>query len=109
MTQQAKQALIQLIESLLIMALISGIISASAAISTSGKLDWQLIGWLFGASFLFSLGHGIAAYFKTLPSSQEAQLGIAIDALITALEKRFPATQAPLQGGAATPSQEKQP
>lgn len=104
MSQQAKQALIQLIESLLITALIAGIISASAAISTHGTLDWQLIGWLFATSFLYSLGHGIAAYFKTIPGSQEAQLGMAIDALITALEKRYPT---PLQGGSAP--QEKQP
>lgn len=104
MSKQAEQALLQLVESLLITALIAGIISASAAISAGGALDWQLIGWSFGTCFIFSLGHGIAAYFKTVPSSQEAQLGPAIDALITALEKRYP----PLQGGSQG-TQEKQP
>jgi hypothetical protein len=95
MSQQTEQALLQLIESLLITALITGIISASAAIATNGSINWQLVGFLFGTSFLFSLGHGVAAYFKTVPDSQEAQLGVVIDALITALEKRYP----PLQGG----------
>lgn len=105
MSQQAKQALLQLVESLLITALITGIISASAAISTSGTLDWQLIGWLFGASFLFSLAHGIAAYFKSIPGSQEQQLGVAIDALIAALEKRFPLAQPTQPTTTATPLQ----
>lgn len=94
MGKQTEQALLQLVESLLITALITGIISASAAIAADGSINWQLVGFLFGTSFIFSLGHGIAAYFKSVPSSQEAQLGAVVDALIAALEKRYP----PLQG-----------
>jgi|SRR6266568_260635 len=103
MSKQTEQALLQLVESLLITALITGIIGASAAISAGGWINWQLVGFLFGTSFLFSLGHGVAAYFKVASNSQEVQLGIAVDALITALEKRYP----PLQG-VSTP-QEKTP
>ena len=94
MGKQAEQAFLQLAESLLITALITGVVGASAAIAADGSINWQLVGFLFGTSFIFSLGHGVAAYFKTVPNSQEAQLGIAVDALLTALEKRYP----PLQG-----------
>ena len=102
MSKSAEQALLQLAESLLITALISGMIGASAAISDGGTINWQLVGFLFGTSFLFSLGHSIAAYFKAIPNSQEAQLGIAVDALLTALEKRYP----PLQGGSQDQTKE---
>ena len=96
MSKQTEQALIQLAESLLITAFISALLTAAAAIPTNGVLNWRLIGFMFGLSFLFSLGHGISAYFKTQPSAQLVDLGVAIEAFVSVVESRF--TAIPLQG-----------
>jgi len=103
MSKQAEQAILQLAESLLITAFISALLSAAAAIPTNGALDWRIIGFMFGLAFLYSLGHGIAAYFKTQPSAQFVDLGVAIEAFTSAIENRF--TAIPLQGNSTQATQ----
>jgi hypothetical protein len=71
MSQAQQQAyiagLFQLLESLIITALIAGIVAASSTLSDNGKIDWQVTGGAFAIAFLFSLAHGLATYLKMLP------------------------------------------
>lgn len=99
MSKQTEQALIQLAESLLITSFISALLSAAAAIPANGALNWRLVSFMFGLAFLFSLAHGIAAYFKTQPDAQLVDLGVAIEAFTAAIEQRF--TAIPLQGNSS--------
>jgi hypothetical protein len=67
--QQASIAgLLQLLESLIITALIAGIVAASSTLSDNGRIDWQVTGGAFAIAFLFSLAHGFATYLKMLPA-----------------------------------------
>lgn len=106
MTPQARRALLQLLESLFITSLISGLLTATDVIDTNGKLNWSFIALVTVISFVFSLAHGVAAYFKTQPDQQEQLVGAAVDAFIAALEKRY--GTATLQNEKQT-YQEKQP
>jgi hypothetical protein len=89
MKQATTAALIQLLESMIITAIIAGIVAASSTLSDNGKINWTITGGAFGLAFLFSLAHSFAAYVKMLPAPNSVsmdQLGSVLDGFITKLQ-----------------------
>ena len=87
-----RQALIQLVESMIITAFIAGLLSIAPLIETDGPLDWGKIGLFFLFAVLFSLAHSAVAYFKTT----NMEFGTVLEQVVNALEKRY--STPPLQG-----------
>ena len=87
-----QRALIQLIESMIITAIIAGIFSIAPLIESDGPLDWGKIGLFFLFAVIFSLAHSAVAYFKTT----NLELGTVLEQVVNALGQRYRAT--PLQG-----------
>ena len=93
----AQRALLQLLESLLISAIIAGLFSASTLIMANGPIDWNRVAYTFGLAAVISVGHSLTAYFR--PS--DVPLSEVIDGLVQAVEKRYqtqpiPGIQGPL-------------
>jgi hypothetical protein len=82
-------------ESFVITALLTAFASAGAAAINSGNIDWSMIGFLFTVCLIYSIAHGIVAYFKPTPEQQN-DLKQAVERLISAIERLQPP---PLQGG----------
>lgn len=80
-----QRALLQLLESLFITAIIAGLFSASTLITTDGPIDWHQVLYAFSLAVAFSIAHGLVAYFK--PS--DLTLSEVIDAMYQALERRY--------------------
>jgi hypothetical protein len=93
MKTPTQQALIQLIESILLSASIAGLVSVEPLIAGTGPVDWHVVLTTFGLATAFSIAHSVAAYFK--PSQPD--LGAALSAIVDELEKRYgyPAQNAP--------------
>lgn len=81
----AQRALIQLVESLLISALVAGIAAITPMLAGSGAIDWQQTANIFFLAVIFSIAHGVVAYFKT----SNADLANALETIIDLLEKRM--------------------
>src|SRR5437016_11125530 len=82
-----QRAILQFVDSLLITAIIAGFFSIAAAIAGNGPIDWKQVLLSFALAFVFSVAHSIAAYFK---ASSQPDVGIALDAVLQELEKRYP-------------------
>jgi len=95
----SQQALIQFIESIVITAIIAGIVSVSSAITGSGPINWHEVWLNFGLAVAFSLAHSLTAYLKALPSNTQTGqpdligLGAAIEALTNIVQQRVQPTQ----------------
>lgn len=107
-TTPSQKAIAQFIESLIITAIIAGLVSASALLTGTGAINWQEVGVSFGLAFAFSLAHGFTAYIKNVPSPDQAQsaaLSSTLDALITEIQRRTGLVSASIQAStSATPS-----
>lgn len=104
MKQATNAALIQLVESIIITAIIAGIVAASSTLTNGGAIDWQITGGVFALAFLFSLAHSLTAYIKTLPAPNNVSmddLGTVLDDFVTRIEKSL---QASMPQKAAGPS-----
>jgi hypothetical protein len=102
-----QQALIQFVESIVITAIIAGIVSISSALTGTGAINWREVGLNFGLAVAFSLAHSLTAYLKAMPATGQidlAGLGAAIEALTGIAQQRVqPAqTQAKPIAAAAT-------
>lgn len=75
MNTQTQRALIQLVESLVISAAVSALISIDPLL-TGTNANWRVIGVTFGAAFVIALAHGVVAYFKA-----PAQIAVATQAM----------------------------
>lgn len=85
-----QQAFIQFIESILITAIIAGLVSISGLITGTGPLNWTQVGIDFGLAVAFSLAHSLAAYLKALPApSQQTGQAIDLNILGTVLDDLF--------------------
>ncbi len=93
MSSKTQQALIQLLESMAITALIAGLFSIGTILAGNGPIDWRQVGIAFGLAVAFSLAHSLATYFK---ASNQVELGTAIEAVIDAIEQRFGALAQPI-------------
>lgn len=88
----SQKAIAQFIESLIITAIIAGLVSASALLTGTGTINWQEVGISFGLAFAFSLAHGLAAYLKNVPSPDQAQMAMlssTLDGLVTDIQRRI--------------------
>lgn len=94
-TTPAKRATIQFVESLLISALLTGCFVIAPLIESTSPINWQQIIVSFLFAVLWSLIHGVVAYFKPY----NAQVSI-IETVLDAVERRIhpimPTPQNPL-------------
>jgi hypothetical protein len=99
MKTPTQQALIQFIESIIITAIIAGIVSISSVVTGTGPLNWHEATLNFGLAVAFSLAHSVAAYLKAQPATSIdlVGLGAAIDALVSKVQNTQPATVQPAQ------------
>lgn len=86
-----QRAAIQLFESLLITGFIAGAVAIIPLLNGPSDIHWPQILFLFLFAFLFSLGHGIAAYLKPA----QPDLSAALEAILDALERRYQHEQPP--------------
>ncbi len=93
LTPAQQRALVQLIESMIITAIIAGFFSIAPLIESDGPLDWGKIGLFFLFAVIFSLAHSAVAYFK----ATNLEVGTVLEQVVNALEKRY--SVPPLQGG----------
>jgi len=75
----------QLIRSILITAIIAGLVSAGTLITTDGPIDWNRIIYTFGLAVAFSVAHSVAEYFRPT----DVALSDVVEAVTQAFEKRF--------------------
>lgn len=88
-----QKALLQFVKAMLITAIIAALSALIPLIDGAGSINWRRAALAFALAFAYSAGHSIATY---LSASNEADLGTVIEAVISALEKRY--QTAPLQG-----------
>jgi hypothetical protein len=89
MKTPTQQALIQLVESILLSASIAGLVSVEPIIAGTGPIDWRVVLTTFGLATAFSIAHSVAAYFKPA----QPNLGAALSAIVDELEKRYQPAQ----------------
>lgn len=86
-----QQALVQFIESIIITAIIAGIVSIATALTGTGAINWREVGLNFGLAVAFSLAHSLTAYLKAMPATGQidlAGLGAAIETLTGIAQQR---------------------
>lgn len=107
MKTPSQQALIQFLESIIITAIIAGIVSLSSVAISTGPFNWHTAGLSFGLAVAFSLAHSVAAYLKAQPATSIdlVGLGTAIDVLVGKVQNIQPQVQ-PAQ---VTPAATAQP
>lgn len=83
-TTPAQRATIQFVESLLISALITGCFAIAPLIETMGPINWYQIIAYFLFAVLWSLIHGVVAYFR--PYNPQVSI---IETVLDAVERRI--------------------
>lgn len=94
-TTPTRRAVIQTTESLLISASVAGCFAVAPLIESTGPINWYQITLAFLLAVLWSLAHGVVAYFK--PYNQQVSI---IETVLDAVERRIqpimPTSQSPL-------------
>lgn len=94
-TTPAQRATIQFVESLLISALITGCFAIAPLIETMGPINWYQIIAYFLFAVLWSLIHGVVAYFRPY-NPQVSIIETVLDAVERRIQPIMPTPQSPL-------------
>jgi uncharacterized membrane protein len=84
-----ERALLKTLQSLLITAIIAGLIAGATYLNNPEPINWQHLGYIVIIAIVFSFAHGIA---KFITAQGDTPLGVAIESVVEGVEKRLPAT-----------------
>jgi hypothetical protein len=87
-----ERALLKTLQSLLITAIVVGLITAATYLNGSGPINWRYLTFTVIIAIIFSFAHGIA---KLITANGDEPLGAAIEAVTEAVEKKIPPGQPP--------------